>query len=112
MEILDIFDPIEDTSKNIIKVIGVGGGGGNAVNNMYHEGIEGVTFAMCNTDSQALSRCDVPTKLLLGKSGLGAGGNPEVGRTEAESNIQDVERLMDDGTQMLQDKEHIHGHDG
>lgn len=99
MEILD-FGRVEDTSKNIIKVIGVGGGGGNAVNNMYHEGIEGVTFAICNTDSQALSRCDVPTKILLGKSGLGAGGKPEVGRAEAESNIQDVERLLDDGTQM------------
>ena len=92
--------PIEDQSQNIIKVVGVGGGGGNAVRNMYQEGIEGVTFALCNTDSQALKGATVPDRLLLGKTGLGAGGRPELGRQEAESNLDDIGRLLNDGTQM------------
>ena len=100
MAILD-FGIVEDQSQNIIKVIGVGGGGQNAVGNMYDEGIEGVTFAVCNTDSAALSKSPVPVKLQLGTVGLGAGANPDVGRKEAESNIEDIERLLDDGTKMV-----------
>ena len=95
------FGIIEDQSQNIIKVIGVGGGGQNAVRNMYNEGIEGVTFAVCNTDSAALTKSPVPVKLQLGSVGLGAGANPEVGKKEAQSNIQDIERLLDDGTKMV-----------
>ena len=95
------FGIIEDQSQNIIKVIGVGGGGQNAVRNMYNEGIEGVTFAVCNTDSAALTKSPVPVKLQLGTVGLGAGANPEVGKKEALSNIQDIERLLDDGTKMV-----------
>ena len=100
MPVLD-FGLVEDQSQNIIKVIGVGGGGQNAVGNMYDEGIEGVTFAVCNTDSAALSKSPVPVKLQLGTVGLGAGANPDVGRKEAESNIEDIERLLDDGTKMV-----------
>ncbi|MBP5277699.1 MAG: cell division protein FtsZ, partial [Prevotella sp.] len=76
-------------------------GGCNAVRNMYNEGVEGVTFAICNTDSQALFRSPVPVKIQLGASGLGAGANPEVGRTEAEYNVDDIRRLLDDGTKMV-----------
>ena len=90
----------EDTTKNIIKVIGVGGGGCNAVKNMYSEGIVNVSFAVCNTDSQSLSKSPVPVKIMLGKSGLGAGANPEVGRSEAQNTQEDIKRLLDDGTKM------------
>ena len=95
------FGPIEDKSKGIIKVIGVGGGGCNAVRNMFNEGIEGVTFAVCNTDSQSLAQSPVHVKVMLGQSGLGAGANPELGKKEAESNLSDIERLLDDGTKMV-----------
>ena len=95
------FGPVEDRSKGIIKVIGVGGGGCNAVRNMFDEGVEGVTFALCNTDSQALSGSPVPVKILLGDSGLGAGANPELGRKEAENNVEDIRRLLSDGTKMV-----------
>lgn len=94
------FGPIEDKSKGIIKVIGVGGGGCNAVRNMNEEGIEGVTLAACNTDSKSLAPLPVPVKLMLGE-GLGAGGTPEIGRSEAEKNIDDIEKLLDDGTRMV-----------
>lgn len=94
------FGPVEDKMKGIIKVIGVGGGGCNAVRNMYHEGVDGVTYAVCNTDSQSLSRSPVPRKIQLG-AGLGAGGNPEMGRAEAETCIEDFERLLSDGTKMV-----------
>jgi cell division protein FtsZ len=87
--------------QGIIKVIGVGGGGCNAVRNMYDEGVQGVTYAICNTDSQSLSRSPVPVKLMLGDSGLGAGANPELGRKEAEANISDIEKLLSDGTKMV-----------
>lgn len=93
-------DEIKDTMQGIIKVVGVGGGGCNAVRNMYNEGVAGVTYAVCNTDSQSLSRSPVPFKVLLGKSGLGAGGNPEMGRSEAETNINDFVKLFSDGTKM------------
>ena len=94
------FGQTEDTTKNIIKVIGVGGGGCNAVRNMNDEQIPGVTFAVCNTDSQSLSKSPVPVKIMLGKSGLGAGANPEVGRSEAQNTQEDIKRLLDDGTKM------------
>ena len=100
-EMLDIFGPVEDKMKGIIKVIGVGGGGCNAVRNMFDEGVEGVTFAVCNTDSQSLAGSPVPVKIMLGNSGLGAGANPELGRQEAENNLEDIERLLSDGTKMV-----------
>jgi cell division protein FtsZ len=86
--------------QGIIKVIGVGGGGCNAVRNMNDEQIPGVTFAVCNTDSKSLAPSPVPVKILLGE-GLGAGGKPEVGRSEAEKNIADIEKLLSDGTKMV-----------
>ena len=95
------FGGIEDRSQHIIKVVGVGGGGCNAVRNMYEEGIEGVTLAVCNTDSQSLSQSPVPVKLQLGPEGLGAGAKPEIGKREAEANIEDIRRLLDDGTKMV-----------
>lgn len=97
--ILD-FGPVEDKMQGIIKVIGVGGGGCNAVRNMNDEHIPGVTFAVCNTDSKSLAPSPVPVKILLGE-GLGAGGKPEVGRSEAEKNITDIEKLLSDGTKMV-----------
>ena len=68
---------------------------------MFNEGVEGVTYAVCNTDSQSLSRSPVPVKLMLGKSGLGAGADPEIGRSEAETNVEDFRRLLSDGTKMV-----------
>ena len=94
------FGPVEDKMQGIIKVIGVGGGGCNAVRNMNDEHIPGVTFAVCNTDSKSLAPSPVPVKILLGE-GLGAGGKPEVGRSEAEKNITDIEKLLSDGTKMV-----------
>ena len=94
------FGPVEDKMQGIIKVIGVGGGGCNAVKNMNDEKIPGVTFAVCNTDSKSLAPSPVPTKILLGE-GLGAGGKPEKGRSEAEKNIDDIEKLLSDGTKMV-----------
>ena len=99
-EIIPFFPEVRDQMQGIIKVVGVGGGGCNAVRNMYSEGVEGVTYAVCNTDSQSLSRSPVPVKILLGKSGLGAGGEPQVGKLEAETNINDIVKLFSDGTKM------------
>ncbi|MCD8265303.1 MAG: cell division protein FtsZ [Tannerellaceae bacterium] len=92
-----------DTPK-IIKVIGVGGGGGNAVSHMYKEGIHDVTFVLCNTDNQALNRSDVPVKLSLGRAitqGLGAGNKPERAMMAAEESIDDIRRMLNDGTKMV-----------
>lgn len=94
------FGQVEDKMQGIIKVIGVGGGGCNAVRNMWNEKVEGVTYAVCNTDSQSLSRSPVPMKIQLG-AGLGAGGNPEMGRAEAETSVNDFEQLLSDGTKMV-----------
>jgi len=91
----------KDTSIGIIKVIGVGGGGCNAVRNMFLEGITNVTYAVCNTDSQQLVRSPVPVKLQLGTDGLGSGGNPEKGREEAELTRDSIRTLLDDGTKMV-----------
>lgn len=84
-----------------IKVIGVGGGGNNAINHMYRQGIKGVSFVVCNTDRQALENSPVPTKVLLGKTGLGAGNHPEVAREAAESSIEAIEALFNDDTKMV-----------
>ncbi len=92
-----------DTPK-IIKVIGVGGGGGNAVNHMYKEGIHDVTFVLCNTDNQALMRSDVPIKLSLGREitqGLGAGNKPERAMMAAEESKEDIRKMLSDGTKMV-----------
>ena len=92
-----------DTPK-IIKVIGVGGGGGNAVTHMYKEGIYDVSFVLCNTDNQALNRSDVPVKLLLGREitqGLGAGNKPERARMAAEESLDDLRNMLGDGTKMV-----------
>ncbi|MBQ8463668.1 MAG: cell division protein FtsZ [Prevotella sp.] len=97
-EILDFGVPEEHHS--IIKVIGVGGGGGNAVNHMYREGIHDVTFVVCNTDNQALNDSPVPIKLQLGSEGLGAGNRPAKARAAAEESIDDIKRMFNDGTRM------------
>jgi cell division protein FtsZ len=91
---------IKDRMQGIIKVIGVGGGGCNAVRNMYNDQIQGVTYAVCNTDSQSLLRSPVPVKIQLGE-GLGAGGNPDKGRMEAENGIEAIEKLLSDDTKMV-----------
>ena len=96
-EVLDFEDlPKEDC---IIKVIGVGGGGGNAVNHMFRETIRDVTFVNCNTDRQALNNSPVPTHLQLGE-GLGAGNRPEVARKAAEESEDNIRRMLNDGTKM------------
>ncbi|ERJ77149.1 MULTISPECIES: cell division protein FtsZ [Prevotella] len=98
---IDILDFGEgDVADSIIKVIGVGGGGGNAVNHMYKEGIHDVTFVLCNTDAQALNDSPVPVHLQLGKEGLGAGNRPERARQAAEDTIEDIKHMLNDGTKM------------
>ena len=97
------FDIASD-SGSIIKVIGVGGGGGNAVNHMYHQGIRDVDFMVCNTDSQALVNSPVPFKVQLGSSlteGRGAGNKPETGRDAAIENIEDVKKILGSNTKMV-----------
>ncbi len=91
-------------TQSIIKVIGVGGGGGNAVNHMYNEGIHDVSFALCNTDNQALSESPVETRVQLGRKtteGLGAGNRPEVAKAAAEESTEDLQHLLNDGTRMV-----------
>lgn len=99
--LVDMLTPVEDKSANIIKVIGVGGGGSNAVANMYNEHPHGVRFAVCNTDSQALSHCPVPVRVMLGKEGLGVGGVPEKGREAAEASLKVTEGHFQDDTRMV-----------
>ena len=96
--LLDFGAPEKEHS--IIKVIGVGGGGGNAVNHMYREGIHDVTFVLCNTDNQALNDSPVPVHLQLGSEGLGAGNKPEKARQAAEESIDDIKNMLNDGTRM------------
>ncbi len=89
---------------NVIKVIGVGGGGSNAINHMFQQGIDGVDFVICNTDAQALQNSPVPNKIQLGvhlTEGLGAGANPEVGQQSAIESIEDLEKMLDTNTRML-----------
>lgn len=94
------FEEVKDQTIDIIKVIGVGGGGGNAVENMYKEGVYNVSFAVCNTDSQALEGNSVPVKIQLGP-GLGAGGDPVKGRAYANEDMERINRLFSDNTQMV-----------
>ena len=96
--VVDFGAPEKENS--IIKVIGVGGGGGNAVNHMYREGIHDVSFVLCNTDNQALNDSPVPVHLQLGSEGLGAGNRPERARQAAEESIEDIRNMLNDGTRM------------
>ena len=87
-----------------IKVMGIGGGGSNAVNYMYENGIKGVDFVICNTDAQALEASTVPIKIQLGVNlteGLGAGSNPDIGKKAAEESIDRITELLDANTKML-----------
>lgn len=89
---------------NVIKVIGVGGGGSNAINHMFKQGIKGVDFIVCNTDSQALQNSPVPNKIQLGVNlteGLGAGANPDVGHQSALESVGDIEKMLDSNTKMV-----------
>ena len=89
---------------NVIKVIGVGGGGSNAINHMFLQGIKGVDFVICNTDAQALQNSGVPNKIQLGVAlteGLGAGANPEVGEQAAVESMEDIRRMLDTNTKMV-----------
>lgn len=98
-----IFDLLKD-EKPIIKVIGVGGGGSNAVNHMYNQGIVGVDFAICNTDAQAMEMSPVPTKLQLGPTlteGRGAGSKPNIGKLACEESIEEVRNYLSDNCKML-----------
>lgn len=94
------FDFPTDSPK-IIKVIGVGGGGGNAVNHMYREGIHDVAFVVCNTDRKALEESPVPVKLQLGHEGLGAGNRPAKAKEATEESINEVQGMLNDGTKMV-----------
>ena len=94
---------IPTDAPRIIKVIGVGGGGSNAVRNMFRKGIHNVSFAVCNTDMQALQNSPIPKKIQLGEKiteGLGAGNDPEVARRAAEESIEEIKNLFNDGTKM------------
>jgi cell division protein FtsZ len=89
---------------NVIKVIGVGGGGSNAINHMFQQGIKGVDFVICNTDAQALQNSGVPNKIQLGVAlteGLGAGANPDVGEQAAIESLEDIRRMLDTNTKMV-----------
>jgi len=97
------FEMLKEQS-SIIKVIGVGGGGGNAVNHMYEQGISGVDFIICNTDAQALELSPIPNKVQLGASlteGMGAGADPDVGENSAIESIDDIKRMLGSNTKML-----------
>jgi len=88
---------------SIIKVIGVGGGGSNAVNHMFSQNIEGVNFIICNTDAQAIAQSKVPNKIQLGPhltQGLGAGANPEIGRQATEESLEEIKRILEVNTKM------------
>ena len=92
---------VPTTTPSIIKVIGVGGGGGNAVNHMYREGIHDVNFVVCNTDSKALADSPVPVRLQIGKEGLGAGNRPARAREAAEESVEQIHNMLNDGTKMV-----------
>ena len=89
-----------ENAESIIKVIGVGGGGGNAVNYMFSQGIKDVSFVLCNTDYQDLRRSPIPFKIQLGKGGLGAGSVPEEARKAAVESREEIENALRDNTQM------------
>ena len=92
---------VPTATPSIIKVIGVGGGGGNAVNYMYREGIHDVNFVICNTDSKALQDSPIPVRLHLGSEGLGAGNRPERAKNAAEESIESIRNMLNDGTKMV-----------
>ena len=97
------FDISTNDSKEKIRIVGVGGGGGNAVNRMIHAGIVGVEYIAVNTDSQALNKSEAESKLQIGEKltrGLGAGANPEIGQKAAEESIEDIKNSLD-GTDMI-----------
>ena len=98
-DILSIVWP--ENRSSIIKVVGVGGGGGNAVTHMYNQGIHNVNFVICNTDAQALAKSPVPVKIRLGKIGLGAGNIPEIGRQAALDSLDEIREVLDNGTRMV-----------
>ncbi len=103
-EIESISFDLPKNQSNVIKVIGVGGGGSNAINHMFQAGINGVDFIVCNTDSQALENSPVPNKIQLGVSlteGLGAGANPEVGEQAAIESMEDIKAMLDTTTKMI-----------
>lgn len=103
-EVLGQITPIVDTKQqpqlSIIKVMGVGGGGGNAVKHMYNMGIKDVDFMICNTDKQALVNSPIPLKIQLGDGGLGAGADPEVARQAALDSAEQIKKALE-GTKML-----------
>lgn len=93
-----------DEQPTIIKVIGVGGGGGNAVNYMYNQHVKHVSYLLCNTDRQHLNKCDVPHTICLGQNttrGLGAGNNPKLAREAAEESAEEIKEALSDGTEMV-----------
>jgi len=93
--------PLDPNRDSIIKVIGVGGGGGNAVGYMFRQGVKDVKFVVCNTDNQALKVSPVPDRVLLGHTGLGAGGKPEVAAEAAEESLDAINTIFDDNTKMV-----------
>src|SRR5210317_500265 len=104
MEMDNITFDLPKNQSNVIKVIGVGGGGSNAINHMFQAGINGVDFVVCNTDAQALQNSPVPNKIQLGVStteGLGAGANPDVGEQAAIESMEDIRRMLDSNTKMV-----------
>lgn len=104
IELGNIAFDLPKNQSNVIKVIGVGGGGSNAINHMFQQGIKGVDFVICNTDAQALHNSGVPNKIQLGVNlteGLGAGANPEVGEQAAVESLEDIRRMLDTNTKMI-----------
>jgi len=104
IEMGNIAFDLPKNQSNVIKVIGVGGGGSNAINHMFQQGIKGVDFVICNTDAQALHNSGVPNKIQLGVNlteGLGAGANPDVGEQAAVESLEDLRRMMDTNTKMV-----------
>jgi len=100
----DIIFDLPKSQSNVIKVVGVGGGGSNAINYMFRQGIKGVDFVVCNTDAQALQNSPVPNKIQLGVTlteGLGAGADPEIGQQAAIESISDIEKILETNTKML-----------
>jgi len=100
MENMFKFD-IPKNKSSIIKVFGVGGGGSNAVNHMFKQGIVDVDFILCNTDAQALQMSPIPMKIQLGETGLGAGNDPLVGKNSALESLDDIKDLLQQNTEML-----------
>jgi len=94
-------EAIDPSKTPIIKVVGVGGGGGNAVGYMFRKNVENVKFVVCNTDKQALDNSPVPDKVLLGHTGLGAGNDPEVAYQAAQESIDAINHIFDDTTKMV-----------